>query len=289
MRYEGMVYRPPSEAFSLIVQATVGCSHNKCTFCSMYKDDSFKIRSISDIKDDLLGGRDYYPSFKRIFIADGDALAMKQEDLVEILSFIGEIYPDCERVGIYGSPNSILRKSHEELEELKDLGLGIIYLGVESGSEKILRKIKKGVSRENMLVAGKAVKDAGIKLSITILSGIGGRELTQEHALETSSLINEILPDYAGLLTLMIQPGTELYEDVENGSFQLLSPREVLLESKLMIENIQADGVMLRANHASNYVNLAGTLMRDKEAILEQIEYGLKISNLEDKDKFRRL
>lgn len=289
MRYEGMVYRPPSEAFSLIIQATVGCSHNRCTFCSMYKDDSFKIKPVLDIKEDLAEARAYYANVRRIFLADGDALAMKQEDLVEICSYIKEIYPECERIGIYGSPNSILRKTVEELKELKELGIGIIYLGVESGSPKILESIKKGVSREEMVKAGKTVKASGIKLSITLISGLGGRELTREHALESASIVNEMEPDYVGLLTLIINPGTELHDDVEAGRFELLDPKDVLKETRLMVENIEADGCVFRSNHASNYVNLAGTFMRDKKQILEQIDLGLSAANFEEKEKYRRL
>ncbi len=289
MNYEGMVYRPPSEAYSLIVQATVGCSHNNCTFCSMYKKDKFKIKSLDLIKEDLLEARQFYREVKRIFIADGDALAMKHEDLVEVCRTINELFPECERIGIYGSPNSILRKSLEELKELKDLGIGIVYLGVESGNKEILKNIKKGVTREEMVEAGKKIKESGIKLSITLISGIGGRKLTKDHALDSAKIINEIEPDYAGLLTLMVMPGTELYEDVEAGSFELLDPREVLLETRLMVENIGASGVVFRSNHASNYIQLAGTFMEDKDKILGQIDLGLKMSNLEDKEKYRRL
>ncbi len=143
IRYKGKLYRPPSEAYSLIIQATIGCSHNKCTFCSMYKEDQFKIRNIEDIIADLKLGRQYYKNVKRIFLADGDALIIKTEKLADILKEIQRIFPECERVGIYGSPKSILLKSKEELSLLKELGLGIIYLGLESGSDRILKKILK--------------------------------------------------------------------------------------------------------------------------------------------------
>lgn len=289
MRYEGMVYRPPSEAYSLIVQATVGCSHNKCTFCSMYKDDSFKIKPVSDIKDDLLLARDTFNYVRRVFIADGDALAMKQEDLVEILTFIKEVFPESERVGIYGSPKSILRKDIDDFKQLKSLGLGIIYLGVESGSDEILKRIKKGVTKEEMIAAGRIVKSADIPLSITLISGMGGKELTNEHSLESADIINQISPDYVGLLTLMLNPKTELYEQVESGEFEILTPYEVLLETKLMVENIDVKDCTFRANHASNYVNLRGVLSQEKSLVLSQIERGLEISNLEARDKFRRL
>ncbi|CAK7007975.1 radical SAM protein [Tissierella sp.] len=289
MRYEGSLYRPPSEAYSLIVQATIGCTHNKCTFCSMYKDKRFRVRSTDEIIEDFQIGRERYKYVKRIFIADGDALAIKAEELIKILSFIKEKFPECERVGIYGSPKAILSKTNEELEKLKSLGLGIIYLGVESGSEKILKSINKGVTREEMVKAGKKVVESGIELSITLISGIGGKIDSHEHAIESAKIINEINPAYVGLLTLIIEEGTPLYGDVQNGKFTLLSPREVLLETKKMVENLNVDNCVFRSNHASNYVALKGTLSQDKDLILFQIEEGLQIANLEEKDLFRRL
>lgn len=289
MRYEGSLYRPPSEAYSLIVQATIGCTHNKCTFCSMYKDKSFRIRSTNEIIDDFKIGRERYKSIKRIFIADGDALAIKTEELIKILSFIKEEIPECERVGIYGSPKAILSKTDEDLEKLKDLGLGIIYLGVESGAEKILKAINKGVTRDQMINAGKKVVKSGIDLSITLISGIGGKDDSKEHAIESAKIINEINPHYVGLLTLLVEEGTPLYEDVQNGRFTLLSPKEVLLETKEMVENLNIDNCIFRSNHASNYVALKGTLPQDKDIILSQINEGLQLANLEEKDLFRRL
>ena len=289
MRYEGSLYRPPSEAYSLIVQATIGCTHNKCTFCSMYKDKRFRVRSTDEIIEDFQIGRERYKYVKRIFIADGDALAIKNEELMKILSFIKEKFPECERVGIYGSPKAILSKSNQELEKLKSLGLGIIYLGVESGSEKILKAINKGVTRKEMVKAGKKVVEADIELSITLISGIGGKIDSYEHAIESAKIINEINPNYVGLLTLIVEEGTPLYEDVKNGKFDLLSPREVLLETKKMVENLNVDNCVFRSNHASNYVALKGTLSQDKDLILSQIEEGLQIANLEEKDLFRRL
>lgn len=289
MRYEGSLYRPPSEAYSLIVQATIGCTHNKCTFCSMYKDDDFRVRSTEEIIEDLKSGRKRYNRVNRIFIADGDALAIRNEELEKILVFIKETFPECERVGIYGSPKAILSKSPEELKRLKELGVGIIYLGVESGSEKILKAINKGVSRAEMVKAGQMVVESGIKLSVTLISGIGSIEDSEEHAVESAKIINEINPDYVGLLTLIIEENAPLYEDLQSGKFKLLTPEEVLLETRTMVENINIDNCIFRSNHASNYVSLKGTLSQDKELILSQIDEGLKLSGLEEKDLYRRL
>lgn len=255
----------------------------------MYKGKNFRIRSTDEIIEDFQIGREGYKYVKRIFIADGDALAIKTEELVKILSFIREKFPECERVGIYGSPKAILSKTDEELEKLKSLGLGIIYLGVESGSEKILKAINKGVTREEMVTAGKKVVTSGIELSITLISGIGGKVDSHEHAIESAKIINEIAPHYVGLLTLLVEAGTPLYEDVQNGEFILLTPKEVLLETKEMVENLYVDNCIFRSNHASNYIALKGTLPQDKDMILAQIEEGLQIANLEEKEFFRRL
>lgn len=289
MRYEGALYRPPSEAYSLIVQATIGCSHNKCTFCSMYKDKKFRIRDTEEIMEDLILGRKYYENVRRVFLADGDALVIKTEELIKILQGIEVLFPECERVGIYGSPKSILNKSQEELLELKALGLGIVYLGVESGSDKILKDIKKGVDSAEMIEAGRKIVDAGIKLSVTLISGIGGKAYSTLHALESAKVLNEMKPHYIGLLTLLLEQGTKLYEDVKVGKFQLLSPKEVLEETRILVENLQVGNCIFRSNHASNYVALRGTLMEDKKLILKQIEEGLKIDGLDDKDYYRRL
>lgn len=289
MKYEGALYRPPSEAYSLIVQGTIGCSHNRCTFCSMYREDSFRIRSVVDILEDIRSGREYYPYVKRIFLADGDALIIKTDDLIRILKEINSLFPECERVGIYGSPSSILSKSKEELMELNSLGLGIVYLGVESGSDTILEKINKGVNSKDMIKAGKKIVDSNIELSVTLISGIGGRELSHEHALESAKVVNKINPHYIGLLTLLLEEGTELYEDYHNGKFKLLSPREVLLETRQFVQGLNLDNCIFRSNHASNYIPLKGTLNKDKHLILNQIDEGLLMEDLEEGELLRRL
>lgn len=289
MKYEGDLYRPPSEAYSLIVQATIGCSHNKCTFCSMYKGKKFRIRSIEEIMEDLILGRKYYKNVKRIFLADGDALVIKTDELIKILQGIEMLFPECERVGIYGSPKSILNKSQEELMELKALGLGIVYLGLESGSEKILKDIKKGVNSSQMIEAGRKVVESGIELSVTLISGIGGKINSKLHATESALVLNEMKPDYIGLLTLLLEEDTPLYKEVQEGKFELLTPLEVLNETKILVEGFEIDNCIFRSNHASNYVSLRGTLMKDKKLILDQIDEGLNIGGLDDKEIYRRL
>lgn len=289
MRYEGRLFRPPSEAYSLIVQATIGCSHNKCTFCSMYKEKQFRIRHTEEIIEDLAKARERYGRIDKIFLADGDALAIKTQELKKILAYINENFPECERVGIYGSPKAIGTKSVEDLKAFKELGLGILYLGVESGSDKVLESINKGVNKEEMIQAGQKVVESGIKLSITLIQGLGGKKYTKDHAIESADIINKINPDYVGLLTLLIEREAPMYEEIQNGSIELLSPREILMETRTMVENINIDNCIFRANHASNYVSLKGTLKEDKDLILSQIDQGLEITNLEDRDDLRRL
>lgn len=289
MRYEGALYRPPSEAYSLIVQATIGCSHNKCTFCSMYKDKKFRIRNVEEIIEDLIEGRRGFRQVNRIFLADGDALIIKTQDLIKIFKAINELFPECERIGIYGSPKSILIKEKDELKELNSLGLGIVYLGLESGSDEILEKINKGVTSKDMIESGRKIVDSGIKLSVTLISGIGGKEYSKIHALESARVLNEMKPDYIGLLTLLLEEDTQLYKEVQEGKFELLTPIEVLEETRILVEGLNLDNCIFRSNHASNYVPLRGTLMKDKELILKQIDEGIALGNLEDKEIFRRL
>lgn len=289
MRYEGVVYRPPSEAYSLIIQATIGCSHNKCTFCSMYKDKNFRIKSIEDIFLDLEMGRSYYERVDKIFLADGDALVLKTKDLKSILIKIKELFPECMRVGIYGTPKDILTKSVDELKELKNEGLGIVYLGLESGSNTILQNIKKGVTAEEMILAGKKIKESGLTLSVTLISGLGGKENLEEHAKESAKIISEINPNYLGLLTLMFESETPLYKEVQKGTFILLEPKEIMLETKILIENLEVTNCVFRSNHASNYVSLKGTLPEDSENLLNKINSVLQGNQSYKSESFRAL
>lgn len=290
MRYEGSIYRPPSEANSLILQVTIGCSHNQCTFCGMYKDKQFRIRPLEEILSDLTWARKTYPYVERIFLADGDALVLPNKTLVTILDAIASFFPECRRVSVYGSPQDVLRKSDEELSELFEKGAGIVYIGAESGSDRILRQIKKGVTAEQLIQAVRKIENSGMKASVTFISGLGGKEHWQEHAIETGKMISSMEPSYVGLLTLMLEPGTELCEDIRAGRFQLLPPEEVLLETELLIQNIElSKDCVFRSNHASNYLSLKGTLPADKEALLSRIERAKADSSLLKEERFRLL
>ena len=288
MRYEGRVFRPPSEAYSLIVQVTVGCSHKNCTFCDMYKEKRFHLRKLEDVLEDFNIARRQYRYIERVFLADGDALIRKTEDLAVILKHIRKIIPECQRVTSYGSPKSILTKSPEDLALLHSLGLEMIYLGLESGNEQVLKHINKGVTVEDIVRAGQMVKDAGMKLSVTAISGLGGTEMWKEHAIDTAKAFSRMKPDYIGLLTLMFEGDVPLRRECEEGKFHLLTAPQVAKETLLMLEHIDSEGSVFRSNHASNYLTLKGTLNRDREAMCEQIRTALERGGYK-KEYFRAL
>ncbi len=273
MRYEGTVYRPPSEARSLIVQVTIGCSHNRCTFCTMYKDKKFRIRSMDEIRSDFDEvRRDYGGFIRRIFLADGDALAMKTDDLLEILSYAGECFPEAERISSYATPADINRKSKEELISLREAGLEFIYMGAESGDDVILKKVCKGASGEEIVAAGKKLRDCGIKDSVTLISGLGGRERLNEHALASADLISRIKPEYVGFLTLMLEEGAPILDIIRSGEMTLLTPQDVVSEMRLFLQNVDSEGTVFRSNHASNYIALRGTLNEDIPKMLGSLD-----------------
>ncbi|MFV0314988.1 MAG: radical SAM protein [Anaerotignum sp.] len=280
MRYEGTVYRPPSEAGSLIIQLTIGCARNTCTFCNMYKDKSFRIRPLEDVTQDLEMAREYYSRTKvrRIFLADGDALIVKTDDLLYIIGKSKEYFPEVERISVYAAPRDILNKTPEELRRLKEAGLDMVYMGLESGSDEVLKDVKKGVTAQEMIEAGQKIKEAGMVLSMTVISGLGGKKYWKEHALGSANVISAIKPDYVGFLTLMVESGTEMYDQLERGEIELMQPQEVLDETELFIQNVDAEGTMFRSNHASNYTALGGTLNKDREKILAQIDSSRKRS-----------
>jgi len=287
--YDYPLYRPPSESNSLIIQSTLGCSHNKCSFCNMYKSKKFTIKSVEDIKKDIDYFRERYSYVEKVFLADGDALIIQTEDLMEVIKYIKKIFPECIRVTLYGSPKSIMIKTLQELEELKALGLSMIYMGVESGDDEVLNEINKGVNSEELVKAAKRVKESGILLSVTVIAGIGGKEKSENHAVRTGEVISRICPDYLGVLTLMVEEGTSLYNKIINKEFTLLNDKEILEEIKILVENINAnDEIVFRCNHASNYISLRGNFPRDKDVLLNQINY-YKDTNKLRREEERRL
>jgi radical SAM superfamily enzyme YgiQ (UPF0313 family) len=270
-----MIYRPPSEANSLILQVAVGCSYNRCTFCHSFQGKSFRIKSFEEIKEDV-DEISSYGTIPRVFLADGDALIIPQKDLVRILSYLMLKIKGLERVGIYANAVDVLKKDTDELKELKALGLGIVYLGLESGNPEVLKRIRKNATVEQMIRAAKRVREAGILLSITVLLGIGGVEMSQSHAEDTGKVLSKMDPDYVGALSLMVVPGTPIAEELESGKLVLPSPFDLIRELETMIVNCQFTNCFFASNHASNYLPLRIRMPEEKERALRLIREILK-------------
>jgi radical SAM superfamily enzyme YgiQ (UPF0313 family) len=275
MDYEGFVIRPPSEAYSMIIQVTVGCSHNMCTFCGTYKGQKFHLKDMKIIMADVEEASRY--RFDRVFLADGDVLILPTATLLEIIGAVTKKNPQVKRIGVYGNTKAILKKSVSELKELRDAGLGIVYQGIESGNKEVLRRIRKGAFPHHMKEAAARVMEAGIQLSQTVLLGIGGVAMSRGHAVDTGKLLGEMSPDFASALTVMLLPNTELYRDFESGSFVLPDKFGLLVELRVIIENMDVKRQCLfTSNHASNYLPLRAVLPDQKSDILDLIEGVLK-------------
>ena len=272
MPYEAPLYRPPSEARSLILQLTLGCSHNQCTFCYMYKTKPYRVKSREAMWEHIAWGKTTDPGARRIFLADGNVLGLETPLLQEILTALYREFPALERVSVYGGPRDILAKSPEELTSLQQAGLQLVYLGVESGSNTVLQQVHKGVTAQEMITAGLRVRQAGIHLSCMLISGLGGTAHWREHALESARVISAINPEYLGLLTLLVAEHTPLHRQINQGSFQLLPPEDILEETRILLENLQVTDCTFRSNHPSNYLNLAGVLNQDQDQLLAQIQ-----------------
>ncbi|MFW9990722.1 MAG: radical SAM protein [Candidatus Odinarchaeota archaeon] len=270
LTYEGPVFRPPSEANSLIIQATIGCSNNTCTFCVSYKGKRFRIREFKEIQKEVILIKKYGYRFRRIFLADGNALSIPQEDLIRILDLFKSEFPFVERISAYACSSDILEKNQEELSDLKESGLTLLYHGLESGDEEVLKLVKKRQPAVDAVEASLKLKKAGIKLSTIIILGLGGKKRSEQHAINTGKIVSMMKPEYLAALTLMVVPGSAIERQISEGELTPLSPVESLKELKMIIENIEGlSGTVFRTNHASNYLNLAGKLCEDKEKMLE--------------------
>jgi len=276
MKYEGMIFRPPSEADSLILQVTVGCSYNRCTFCGAYQGKSFRIKRFEEIQEDIDEASSYRSKIQRVFLADGNALAMPQRDLQRILEYVQLRLSQVERVGVYANAKDILRKDVEELKALKNLGLGIVYLGLESGNPEILKRIKKNATVDQLIRAGRRVKESGILLSVTVILGIGGVEKSQAHAADTGKVLSEMDPDYVGALSLMVVPGTPIEEEIETGKLVLPTPFGMIQELETMVEHCHFTQCFFASNHASNYLPLRVRMPEEKEDALRRIREVLR-------------
>jgi radical SAM superfamily enzyme YgiQ (UPF0313 family) len=281
MQDEQIRVRPPSEANSLLLPVTIGCSHNTCTFCGTYTNVKFRIRPLEDIKRDIDEvAKNYSWSLRRVFLENGDAIIAPQRRLVEVLKYLNEKFPNLEKIGSYTSPQAALIKSVDELKELHELGLTIAYLGVETGDEELLKKIDKGATYDQIVEAGRKIKQAGITLSVTVILGLGGPEGSQKHALGTARILSDLDPDFAGALTLMLVPGTPLHKDWEEGRFELITPFQSLAELKMIIENAKFTDCFFTANHASNYLPIKARLPRQKAAVLKLINEVLETKDM---------
>ncbi|UCH08958.1 MAG: radical SAM protein [Deltaproteobacteria bacterium] len=276
MHYEGICIRPPSEAYSILLQATVGCSHNKCTFCGTYKDKRFRIKDDDVILNDILFASRYMRNQDRFFIMDGDALIIPFPRLMWILAMIKEHLPWVKRVGAYANTKGIKMKSEEELLKLREMGLSILYMGVESGDDHTLEAVRKGADSQRMLAMGKKVMEAGIKLSVTVLLGIAGRERSLIHGQATGALLTAMDPDYVGALTLMVVSGTPLADEMTAGRFELPNNLGLLRELREMIASTELSRGLFFSNHASNYLPVKVRYPRGKQQALDQIDMALE-------------
>jgi radical SAM superfamily enzyme YgiQ (UPF0313 family) len=275
MHYEGNIIRPPSEADSILLQVTVGCSHNKCTFCGAYKGERFKIKPDEVIMEDIAFAARYARRQRRVFLCDGDALIVPQKRLVKILAAIREQLPWVERVGVYANTKGLAMKSDAELAELVSLGLGIAYMGLESGDDETLAAVRKGADSRRMIDMGRKARAAGLKLSLTVLLGLAGIERSAIHAEATGRVLTAIDPEFVGALSLMLIPGTPLYDDYRAGRFRLPDPMGMLAELRTMIAHTDLTGGLFHANHASNYLPIRAKLPEDKARTLALIDAAL--------------
>ena len=283
MDYVGHVIRPPSEAYSMIIQVTVGCSHNMCTFCGTYKDldERFRIKNWETVRRDIDEASGYRYGFKRAFLADGDVLILPTDDILKIMNYIKKKNPKIESINMYGNAKAIMRKTPEELKSLKDAGLGVIYQGIESGNVDVLRRIKKGAFPDRMKEAAARVIESGIKLSQTVLLGIGGKELSLEHARDTGRLLGEMSPDFASALTVMLLPNTKIYREYKEGRFVLSDKFGLLEELRIIVKNMQVKRkCYFTSNHASNYLPIKAHLPEEQRSVLNMLD---KV--LENKDE----
>ncbi len=277
MQYEGRIFRPPSEAESLILQSTVGCSQNGCAFCSMYKEKRFHIRPVAAVCADVdeIASGPWARAFSRVFLADGDALMRKTEEQLAIFAHIYARLPATERITCYASPASIAAKTDAELRSLAQGGLNMVYMGLESGSDAVLARMNKGATAAEIIRAGQRVRAAGMRLSVTAIIGLGGASGSEEHAIETGRALSAMQPEYIGLLTLMLEGEEPLYADYRAGRFTLPDQQGLLRELRTLIAHTDSEGSVLRANHASNYLNLRGTLNADRPRLIAQLDAAL--------------
>lgn len=274
MNYEGKVYRPWPEANSVLIQTTLGCTNNKCTFCDMFREKRFRIRKVEDVFEDIKDTRNMYPRVESVFLIDGNVLAVKTEFLLQILEKIKSTFPECKRIALYGGLNDFERKTVEELKALKQAGLTMAYAGLESGDPVVLERIKKGMTVEQALKGMARAKAAGIEMLLSFIFGLGGKERSREHIVETVKLLNLMQPEQIAPMALTIQPGTELERDVEAGEFILPTPLQILEEEKYLLENLDF-ATIYWGDHGNNIVPMRGRLPESQLLFLKEIEQAM--------------
>ena len=275
MHYEQPLFRPPCEANSLIVQVTLGCPHNKCAFCGMYKMKKYRVRDPEEVKSDLRRARLLYRHVGSIFLADSNTLAMNSGKLEDIIKYIRHLFPEVQRISSYAGARFLKGKSVEVLRRLKEAGLDIVYLGLESGDDEVLEMMDKGVDSEGMIEAARRIKEAGIALSVYILMGLGGEELWRQHAENTARVLSAMQPDFIRPRTLFLLPGSPLYDEAQEGRFMEASGETIMRELQVIIQGLEVEGAQFLSDHISNYIPVYGRLPDDKEKMLAMIEEAL--------------
>ena len=289
----GPVFRPPSEANSFILRVTQGCSHNACSFCAMYRGVAFRVRPLAEVLCQIKAAKPYAGYIRRIFLADGNALVLATDKLLAILRVLHQSFPRLQRVSCYAGPKDMLKKAPEELAALRDAGLKLVYYGLESGDDLVLSNINKGVNAAQAVEAGQRIVAAGIKLSVMVIAGLGGQAYSGRHALHTAQAVNAIQPQMLSALTLMLYRGSPLAEQYEQGEFVALPPAAIMAELYQMLSNIclpPDKHCLFRSTHSSNYVGLAGTLPKDQDRLLRELQAAeIQLGRLTDWDPYNNV
>lgn len=276
MEYDMPLYRPPSEARSLIFQVTLGCSWNRCLFCAMYRTKEFCVRPFEDIEKDVIEMARHYPNTRKIFLADGDPLAAPTDFLMKVLDLMNQRFPKLERISTYAGPTNLKAKTIEELREFKARKLDVLYLGIETGNDKLLKKIKKGATASQIIEGSRKAIEAGLRMSTFIILGLGGVEGSHDHAKDSARVANAIDPHFLATLTLMLGPYEKVYEqEIMGDGFKIIDKRQSLQELRWFVEDLELTSCRFGSEHASNYLPISGTLPRDKEEILSLIDTAL--------------
>ncbi|HBX52757.1 MAG: radical SAM protein [Bacteroidetes bacterium RIFOXYA12_FULL_35_11] len=275
IEYDEPLFRPPSEANSLIFQITLGCSWNRCAFCEMYTSKKFRIINEEDILKDIQTAAKIFPDVRKIFLADGNPMVLSTEKLLFVLKNIKHYFPKFTRISTYALPHNILSKTNEELRMLKEAGLKQLYVGIESGDDEVLARVQKSETFDSTVEGLLKAKEAGMKLSVIILNGLGGKKYSEQHAVNSAKVLNVIQPEFASSLILSFPFGEKKYQDRFHGEYISMSVSELLHEMKMFIEHTELKSTIYRSNHASNYLNLEGVLSKDKNSLLEKLKFAI--------------